>query len=125
MTTSISFNQLDSIEDDKMDNLDNYEALKSCVLAVEENNSLNRGSWNDWDDADSICKAYEIPTLSSDHADIIDRAISSNGKSLAADLWAAEKKELGQNFGGGGFPHPGAAASADASWIEKVEARHA
>lgn len=101
----------------------NYESLKHAVLAVEENNHINNGKWTDWEDAHAILETYGI-SQDDDVRAVLQKAIESNGYSLPADLRAAELIECGQNFGAAGFRHPGSAASADAYWIDRIEARY-
>lgn len=99
----------------------NYKTLKDAVLAVDENRKINAGAWSSWKDAFDILEACDLP-YDADVAAILTRAIQSDGKSLPADLRAAELAELGQHFGAPGFAHPGAAASAEPYWIDRIEA---
>lgn len=99
----------------------NFETLKAAVLAADENRKINDGAWSSWGSGSDILETYELG-YDSDVAEILDRAIQSNGKSLPADLRAAELKELGQNFGAPGFAHPGNASSANPYWIDRIEA---
>jgi len=76
----------------------NYQALREAVEAVEENINLNDGDWN-WEDADHVASTYDI-ALDEQCAAVIERAIASNGESLATDLPAVELAVWGQNFAG-------------------------
>jgi len=78
----------------------NYDVLIAAVKAVEENNKINGASWADWQDADHILETYEIDGADRDVIEILNRAIATNGQSLAEDLPKAERREFGQNFYG-------------------------
>lgn len=84
---------MDALERDDMENL--IEAVK----AVNENNEMNGARWADWSGADHVAEVYGIE-LRDDEAEIIDRAIETDGASLLADLMRAERIEYGQNFFG-------------------------
>ena len=77
----------------------NDAALRQAVEAIEENNSINDGMWLYWDDAAQVAETYSIE-LDEQGAKIINRAIASNGESLAVDLPAVELAVWGQNFFG-------------------------
>ena len=77
----------------------NYAALREAIEAVEENNQINDGMWIGWDDAAHVAETYSIE-LDEQGAEIINRAIASNGESLAVDLPAVELAVRGQNFFG-------------------------
>ena len=80
------------------ENIDD-KALRQAIEAVEENNSINDGMWIGWDDASHVAETYGIE-LDEQGAKIINRAIASNGESLAVDLPAVERAVWGQNFFG-------------------------
>ena len=87
----------------------NYVELRKAIEAVEENNRINDGMWLEWNDAAQVAETYDID-LDEQGAKIINRAIASNGESLAVDLPAVELAVLGQNFFGSfwtmqGNPH--------------------
>lgn len=87
----------------------NYAALREAIEAIEENNSSNDGMWLEWDDAAQVAETYSIE-FDEQGAKIINRAIASNGESLAVDLPAVELAVWGQNFFGSfwtmqGNPH--------------------
>lgn len=88
--------------------------LRQIIELVENNNEINGTSWNGWDDAGDIMYAY---VDSSDDSydnyycsegracEILDRAIESNGKSLAEDIpklrdeiWGAEAVVIPDTF---------------------------
>ena len=77
----------------------NYAALREAIEAIEENNSINDSTWLAWDDAAHVAETYSIE-LDEQGAKIINRAIASNGESLAVDLPAVELAVWGQNFFG-------------------------
>ena len=77
----------------------NHEALREAIEAVEENNQINDGMWTGWDDASHVAETYGIE-LDEQGEKIINRAIASNGESLAVDLPAVELAVWGQNFFG-------------------------
>ena len=77
----------------------NYAALRQAIEAVEENNRINDSTWLAWDDAAHVAETYGIE-LDEQGAKIINRAIASNGESLAVDLPAVELAVWGQNFFG-------------------------
>lgn len=74
-------------------------ALRAAIEGVEDNNRINSGSWSDWSDADHVGDTYGAE-LCQEGAQIIERAIASNGSSLALDLPAVERAVWGQNFSG-------------------------
>lgn len=83
----------------------NYQRLRDAVEAVEENNRINSGSWNDWENGEEILDTYELVDWSSGSYDreivaILNRAIVTNGLSLYSDCEAAEIAEYGQAFSG-------------------------
>ena len=78
----------------------NYDVLVTAVKAVEVNNKINGASWADWQDADHILETYEIDGADRDVVEILNRAIATNGQSLAEDLPKAERQVFGQNFFG-------------------------
>ena len=80
------------------ENIDD-KALRHAIEAVEENNRINDGMWTGWDDAAHVAETYSIE-LDEQGAKIINRAIASNGESLAVDLPAVELAVWGQNFFG-------------------------
>ena len=80
------------------ENID-YAALRKAIEAIEENNRINDGMWIGWDDAAHVAETYSIE-LDEQGAKIINRAIASNGESLAVDLPAVELAVWGQNFFG-------------------------
>ena len=80
------------------ENIDD-KALRQAIEAVEENNRINDGMWTGWDDAAHVAETYSIE-LDEQCAKIINRAIASNGESLAVDLPAVERAVWGQNFFG-------------------------
>ncbi len=73
------------------------DALKQAVQSVEDNNRTNEASWSDWDDARHVAEAYGLE-LDAEGAQIIDRAIATNGASLVDDLPAVELAVWGQSF---------------------------
>ena len=77
----------------------NYAALRKAIEAIEENNSINDGMWLELDDAAQVAETYSIE-FDEQGAKIINRAIASNGESLAVDLPAVELAVWGQNFFG-------------------------
>ena len=80
------------------ENIDD-KALRQAIEAVEENNHINDGMWIGWDDAAHVAETYGIE-LDEQGEKIINRAIASNGESLAVDLPAVELAVWGQNFFG-------------------------
>lgn len=80
------------------ENIDD-KALRQAIEAIEENNSINDGMWIGWDDAAHVAETYSIE-LDEQGAKIVNRAIASNGESLAVDLPAVELAVWGQNFFG-------------------------
>lgn len=78
----------------------NYDVLINIIKAVEENNAINGASWADWQDADHILSTYEIDGADQSSVEILNRAIATNGRSLAEDLPEAERHAFGQNFHG-------------------------
>ena len=80
------------------ENIDD-KALRQAIEAVEENNRINDGMWTGWDDAAHVAETYGIE-LDEQGEKIINRAIASNGESLAVDLPAVELAVWGQNFFG-------------------------
>lgn len=76
------------------------DALRSAVEGVEGNNKQNGGSWNEWDDAAHVSEVYEIE-LCEEGKTVIERAIKSNGATLAADLSAVHLAVWGVEFDGG------------------------
>ena len=80
------------------ENIDD-KALRQAIEAIEENNSINDSTWLAWDDAAHVAETYGIE-LDEQGAKIINRAIASNGESLAVDLPAVELAVWGQNFFG-------------------------
>ena len=77
----------------------NAEALRQAIYGVEDNNRINDGRWSDWEDAQHVAETYGVE-LCDEGAQVIDRAIASNGASLVEDLPAAELAVWGQNFAG-------------------------
>ena len=77
----------------------NDKALRQAIEGVEDNNRINDGSWSDWEDARHVAETYGVE-LCSEGAQVIERAIASNGASLAEDLPAVELAVQGQNFAG-------------------------
>ena len=77
----------------------NDKALRQAIEGVEDNNRINDGHWSDWDDAQHIEETYGVD-LCEEGAQVIERAIASNGASLAEDLPAVELAVWGQNFAG-------------------------
>lgn len=75
------------------------EALRIAIEGVEDNNRINSGNWSDWSDADHVADTYGAE-LCAKGAQIIERAIASNGASLVQDLPAVELAVWGQNFAG-------------------------
>ena len=80
------------------ENIDD-KALRQAIEAVEENNRINEGMWLGWDDAAHVAETYGIE-LDEQGEKIINRAIASNGESLAVDIPAVELAVWGQNFFG-------------------------
>lgn len=80
------------------ENIDD-KALRQAIEAVEENNRINEGMWLEWDDAAHVAETYGID-LDEHGAKIVNRAIASNGESLAVDLPVVERAVCGQNFFG-------------------------
>lgn len=74
-------------------------SLRFAIEAVEDNNKINDGAWANWDDAEHVCDVYGIE-LDAESSAVINRAIQSNGTSLAADMQAVELSMFGQNFAG-------------------------
>ena len=75
-----------------------FKSLKTLVLAVEENNVFNDAKWSDWSDAGHIAETYEETDISDEEAQILNRAIESNGLTIEADMSAAHKVEHGVEF---------------------------
>jgi len=76
----------------------NLDALQSAVEGVEDNININDGTWSDWTDAGDIADVYEIEDLCVTGREILGRAITSNGDSLRADLYAAHEAVVGFNY---------------------------
>ena len=74
----------------------NEKAIKELVEAVEENNEINDASWTDWKDAQDIAEAYSV-AIDDDEAELLQRAIETDGASLATDLEDREGN-LGAEF---------------------------
>lgn len=77
----------------------NAEVLRQAIEGVEDNNRINDGRWSDWENSQHVAETYGVE-LCGEGAQIIDRAITSNGASLAEDLPAVELAVWGQNFAG-------------------------
>lgn len=77
----------------------NATALRAAIEGVEDNNRINDAAWSDFDDAAHVAETYDAELCATGSA-IIDRAIASNGQSLATDLPAVERAVWGQNFSG-------------------------
>lgn len=77
----------------------NDKALRQAIEGVEDNNRINDGRWSDWEDAQHVAEAYGVE-LCGEGAQVIERAIASNGASLVEDLPAVELAVWGQNFAG-------------------------
>ena len=75
------------------------ESLRQAIEGVEDNNRINSGSWSDWEDAQHVADTYGVQ-LCGEGAQVIERAIASNGAYLAEDLPAVELAVWGQNFAG-------------------------
>ena len=75
------------------------ESLRQAIEGVEDNNRINSGGWSDWEDAQHVADTYGVQ-LCGEGAQVIERAIASNGASLAEDLPAVELAVWGQNFAG-------------------------
>ena len=77
----------------------NDKALRQAIEGVEDNNRINDGHWSDWDGAQHVAETYGVE-LCEEGTQVIERAIASNGASLAEDLPDAELAVWGQNFAG-------------------------
>lgn len=88
--------------------------LRSLIEAVEDNNRINEGQWSSWGDASDIVGTYnpdgilvgdgwanfEDEDVSAEEAaEILNRAIASNGSSLAADLGQLAVRVWGEGVG--------------------------
>jgi len=68
------------------------EKLRYLISAVEDNNEINEASWSDWQDALDIVGRYPAPEdCESSVSDtviesVLERAIETNGESLAGDI---------------------------------------
>lgn len=76
------------------------DALRNAVEGVEGNNKQNGGNWSDWDDAAHVGEVYEVE-LCDIGKSVVQRAIESNGVTLAADLRAVHLAVWGVEFSGG------------------------
>lgn len=79
-------------------------SFRQIVEGVEDNNSINDGRWADWSDADHILETYG-PMRDEDvseqrAADVLNRAIATDGRSLALDLAKIQREVKGQNYSG-------------------------
>ncbi|MCO5110020.1 MAG: hypothetical protein M9929_04135 [Burkholderiaceae bacterium] len=78
--------------------------FRQIVEGIEDNNRINGASWSNWGDATDAIELYgplEDEDVDSGEAiEVIDRAIASNGSSLADDLRRIEVRVKGQNFAG-------------------------
>ena len=78
--------------------------FRQIVECVEDNNSINDGQWNDWSDANHILYTYgplEDEDINEQRtAEVLTRAVKSNGASLADDLRQLQLEIMGQNFAG-------------------------
>ena len=77
----------------------NDDALQLAIEAVEENNRINEGNWDDWIASEHVVDTYEIE-LDAAGREVIDRAIKSGGATLKVDMPAVELAVKGQNFSG-------------------------
>lgn len=78
----------------------NADLLRKAVEGVENNNDINNAEWSDWDWSGDIMKIYCDGETDCDVQSVLDRAIETNGKSLAEDLKAIQLAVCGQNFSG-------------------------
>lgn len=78
--------------------------FKTIVEGVEDNNSINNARWSDWSDASDIFDVYgplADEDISLERATaVLDRAIASDGLSLAHDLAKIQLEVQGNNFAG-------------------------
>lgn len=70
-----------------------YEALQQAVAAVEAHNRDEDGQWKYWEDAADITDTYAIKGLTAPELAILERAIESNGATLAEDMAKAAASE--------------------------------
>lgn len=88
--------------------------LRRLIEAVEDNNRINDGAWTNWSDADAIVDIYDPAGVCAGNAwdrfededvtaeqasEILNRAIASNGASLADDLEALAVAVWGEGVG--------------------------
>ena len=81
-------------------------ALRRLVEAIENNNRVNQGSWLEWGDAVQAEEAYverDEDFLCPVGADVVERAIRSNGATLPQDLNAVHAAVWGGYEVSGGF----------------------
>src|SRR5690554_3235364 len=88
------------IEDMEITQNIDSDALRSAIEAAEENSRINDAAWSDWTDAQHILDTYGISADCAEARAVLDRAIRSNGASLAKDLPAVELAVWGKNFSG-------------------------
>ena len=103
----------DSINgDEEMENA--KLTLRSLIEAVEDNNRINDARWSDWGDAGDIVDTYNPDGIlagdgwanfadedvsAKEAAEILSRAIASNGRSLAAELEQLAVRVWGEGIG--------------------------
>ena len=76
------------------------DALRNAIEGVEGNNKQNGGDWSEWDDAAHVEEVYEVELCDVGKA-VVQRAIESDGVTLAADLRAVHITVWGVEFSGG------------------------
>jgi hypothetical protein len=78
--------------------------FRGLVEGIEDNNEINGAAWSDWTDLSSVEEVYgdlsDEDISREQAAGVIDRAISSNGATLADDLRALQIQIFGQEFAG-------------------------
>ena len=74
-----------------------YQQYFDAVDFVEENNKLNGGSWDEWEDAKHVELHFNIELCECGKW-LINRAIFTNGATVDDDLLAVEKAIFGQNL---------------------------
>lgn len=83
-----------------VDNTLNDDLLKLAIDGAENNNEINNANWADWDCTQDLLNVYTDGKGCEWIHHILDRAIESDGATLAEDLPRVERIVWGQNFSG-------------------------
>lgn len=82
-----------------MENVFSFLVLLQAVEGILDENAERRAAWKDWADWSGRWGSI-YPQLGEDEISVLENAVKSNGKTLAADLLRKEAEIWGKNFAG-------------------------